>query len=313
MLIINYPNIEVCILAQSEHSSYIRKQIKKYNVILYKFDEVPNDILELERVIRGRQSTYIYFNVEHDLDEDTLEDDLSILHSLEDIHDDKQVVQHSKSEILPALENFQSPDEYCKYEFYSNYRYQYHQVIDAYKGISMHVIDGVLMQSHDIMQKLKSDIERVEEYYNYYKREHEQKKYEKELDKRKIVNDILKILIVERPTNVVTKNSYYRYCLYEALELYALQFGRVWVQRVNQRKDIIAKHPMCTKHKCSLRGSCDCCSDPFCCGPTCDLCFHDPCPYAVDEGDVMYNAKVTVSLNIYYEKPKNRILKSFPR
>lgn len=54
-----------------------------------------------------------------------------------------------------------------------------------------------------------------------------------------------------------------------------------------------------------LTGACDCCDDPFCGGPYCEMCddiYY--CDHAVDSGEELYSCKTTVGLNIFYEKPK---------
>lgn len=137
-------------------------------------------------------------------------------------------------------------------------------------------------------------------------------------DNEEDVNKILIEIINTKPSFYRTQNSYVRSCLYEALEIYSLQYGRIWVKRRKEMIPIYAKYPHCIKHGCGLYGSCDCCSDPWCCGPHCEKCNdwrpYSKCRYAVDEGDLMYNAKITVGLEIFYNKSEIGKLKmrSFP-
>lgn len=314
MLIIKFPNIETYIESQCKYSDYIIEQIKKYNNILYEFDEIPVDVLSCELLIQGKINTYILINCEHDLDNDMLMDNINIIYSM--IEDDEQIVIHPDSEELPRIYDLFYRENSCSdYEHFSNYRKNYHSQLDKFKDNSIHVINGKLMKSSDIIELLKPDIESIESLYTHYKNKHDNEIIEKEKKRKQDINDILKILIDEHPTNFITENSYVRYCLYEALDMYALQYGKVWVQRIKKKKDLYAEYPMCKKHKCRLTGGCDCCSDPWCCGPNCDMCFSNPCNYAVDEGDFLYNAKVTVSLQIYYKREDigKRLLKYFPR
>lgn len=132
----------------------------------------------------------------------------------------------------------------------------------------------------------------------------------------KDINDMLKNIIDNKPKFIATENSYIRLCIYKALEIYALQYGRVWIRRKKEMKSYFSEYQQCYKHKCGLFGACDCCSDPWCCGPNCIECGQwSKCKYAVDVGDFMYKAKVTAGLEIFYDESEvaKLKLKSFPR
>lgn len=125
------------------------------------------------------------------------------------------------------------------------------------------------------------------------------------------VNEIINTILTTKPKFIETKNSYDRKIIYEALEQLELQYNfnvncnrsKKWVQQY-------AEYTMCSKHKCGLSGGCDCCSDPFCCGPYCDQCSnYNYCRYAIEKGDCMYKSKICIGINLYYDRQKIRFKK----
>lgn len=146
-------------------------------------------------------------------------------------------------------------------------------------------------------------------------------------DKQNIINNFLNEIIEKKPTFIETKNSFVRMCLYEALEIYSARarsllefdsnrhtdtYGQIWCQRKKLIKPISFKYPICKKHGYKLTGGCDSCNDPWCCGPYCKKCGYKYCEYAIHQGKYYHSGKVTIGLNIFYNKP-NFKCKSFPK
>jgi hypothetical protein len=118
-------------------------------------------------------------------------------------------------------------------------------------------------------------------------------------------------IINTKPQFVETKNSYERKIVYKALEHLELQHNIIVnCNRFKKWIPQIANKDMCSKHKCYLSGGCDCCSDPWCCGPNCSECGKwNICRYAVYEGDEMYKSKICVGVNLYYDGQKIKFKK----
>jgi len=122
------------------------------------------------------------------------------------------------------------------------------------------------------------------------------KQYKKQID------NMMEFIIQTKPNFIETKNSFERKIIYESLEQIFL-FYNIKINCNRSKKWIpqIANGTMCYKHKCGLTGSCDCCSDPWCTGPNCEICGKwEICRFAVEKGDEMYKSKICVGINLYY-------------
>ena len=126
------------------------------------------------------------------------------------------------------------------------------------------------------------------------------------------------LLTKEKPTFIETKNSFQRYCLYEALEKYGNN-STIWYQRNKLYMPIYATRHMCRIHNCKLsyynekyhNYECDKCEKNNR-GNSTDYVSSN-CESVAHPNDFLYNSKITVGLNIFYEKPQNIALRQFPK
>lgn len=163
MLVISFPNIEEYLLSQSNYSNYIKKQIKKYNYILYVFDTASDDVLIYESLLRGKIKTYIHILLPHDLEQEILDDNIVFVY--ETPKDDDQIVRHCNSEYLPTIDDLLFYDPIYstnRNEYFSEFKRRFHKNIEKFKGHNMHVINGKLMQSHQVLSFLNKDIQKIE-------------------------------------------------------------------------------------------------------------------------------------------------------
>lgn len=283
---------------------YIPHKIKQYDIIIYSLGLYDNseDIHELyKKLIKGKTTTYFLIPPGYSLDFaeifNDFEDDIQIAFNINDIKDDKQSFLHYSSEKIKTNEieddYFDLKDDYERY-LYLTEKIKY---FESFKGrSSLYIINGKLMSYIQINEECDYNIEKS-------KMRIDQLNCQKEIDDRKNnVMHFLNLINNEKPNYIKTENRYIRSCVYEALEKY---HSKIWCQRKKENIKIIAQYPQCRKHKCRLTGACDCCDDPFCCGPYCEMCddiYY--CNHAVDSGEELYSCKTTVGLNIFYEKPK---------
>jgi hypothetical protein len=117
-----------------------------------------------------------------------------------------------------------------------------------------------------------------------------------------ITNNYIQQITQTKPTFIATANSFQRKCVFSAIEKINETIDtKITCNRKHGWYRPIATRTMCQKHKTGLRGACDCCSDPFCEGPYCDMCsFTTYCKHAVDVGDKMYKTKVVVGINLFH-------------
>lgn len=271
----------------------IKSNISQYDIIIYYFKDITDKEIFFDKLIKGKFSTYLVgFNIE----------------SILDIKDDNQGVTYSFSENIDKNEIkdefFDLETDYKRY-LYLQKRIKYFE--NNKRNGLFYIVNNRLQSS----KKINEDIEYIIEKCNF---RISLLDCQVEIDNHKEkVNRLLSIIVNEKPKFIKTETSYIRLCLYEALELYGLKHGKVWVKRQKELRREIAKYPQFKKHKCGLRGCCNCCSDPWCCGPYCDMCYsNDYCRHAIDAGDELYPTKVTVGLEIFYERPKMNC-KSFPK
>lgn len=115
--------------------------------------------------------------------------------------------------------------------------------------------------------------------------------------------------IIEKPKSIEVKNSYDRYCVYEALEKYSLNFGAVSHNKSYKKEQKYAKENTCKychrkkkiatnieewKHEdsegdwCFYYHKCHTCNDKY--------------ANVWRKEDFMYEEKIPYKINIYYEK-----------
>jgi hypothetical protein len=114
---------------------------------------------------------------------------------------------------------------------------------------------------------------------------------------------------------IKTSNSYERLCVYIALKKYGNYVGEIWFQRKKEWVALPVPHDfMCGRHRCSLMYVDDYEGDYGC--HKCGNCWEnrrwihfygDQCNHVVDEGDYFPKGKITVGLNIFYEKQKMKL------
>lgn len=114
-------------------------------------------------------------------------------------------------------------------------------------------------------------------------------------------------LLLTKPHFINTKNSYERHLLYKALE----KHGNIWCQRKKIYKDIYTKSYMCNKHKCYVI------ADEYEGEYMCNKCpkgiyRYNNCIDVLYPNELLYHTKITIGLNIFYEKTNIGKLKYFP-
>lgn len=165
MLVISFPDLESYLKSQDKYSVYIKKQIRKYKYILYIFDEPSDDVLRYERLIRGRISTYIHILLPHDLEQEMLVDNIVFVY--ETPKDDCQRVRHEKSEHLPTVDDLLFYDQAysnSRIDYFLKCKNDFHKQIEKFKGHDMHVVNGKLMQSYQVLKLLQKRIDLLESF-----------------------------------------------------------------------------------------------------------------------------------------------------
>lgn len=289
---------------QNNLSSHIKLAIEKYDVIVYSLgshDESENIHHLYEKLIKGKIATYFLIPPGFSLDfaevfED-FDDDVNTVFNINEIVNDDQSLSHNSVNVIDTNE---IKDDFFDLEK-DIHRYLYlKKKITYFEGkkhkYGIYIVNGKLKSHIQINEDCDYNIDKCNIRIS-------QLNCQSEIDQREAkVQQIFDILINDKPTMIKTHNTYDRSCVYEALERYP---GKIWCQRYKVLKKEIAEYPQCKKHRRSLSGGCDCCCDPFCCGPYCDMCGnYEYCRHAADVGDELYPYKATVGLNIFYEKPR---------